>query len=62
MYHELWEIYSAEELWSKLGDIPTDSDDKIEENFFHFDVGTHREEIWHWFEDTYDISIVDTFF
>jgi len=62
MYHKLWEIYSAEELWDKLGDIPTNDDDEIEENFFHFDIGTHREEIWHWFEETYDISVGDTFF
>ncbi|WP_051516941.1 hypothetical protein [Herbaspirillum sp. RV1423] len=42
--------------WEKLGNIPVsegtvDVDaDTIEESFLQFPVGTHREEIWHWFE------------
>lgn len=40
------------------GDIPTTNDvsndetgsDCFEEPFLHFPIGTHREEIWHWFE------------
>lgn len=38
-------------LWEKLGDIPIDGDDCIEEPFEHFPVGTSRYEIWHWFEE-----------
>ena len=42
------------ELWIDLGNIPTafegDDVDKIEEEFLHFPIGTHRETIWHWFE------------
>ena len=41
-------------LWYDLGDVPTtyegDDVDCIELPFLHFPVGTHREEIWHWFE------------
>ena len=29
----------------------------IEEDFLDFRAGTHREEIWHWFEDTFDLSV-----
>lgn len=39
------------ELWDKLTDIPTDGLDGIEEDFLHFKVGTHREDVWHWFEE-----------
>lgn len=38
-------------LWLELGDIPVDDNDCIEEPFLHFEVGDHREEIWHWFEE-----------
>jgi hypothetical protein len=41
-------------LWKQLGDVPTvfegEDVDTIEEVFLHFPIGTHREEIWHWFE------------
>jgi len=40
-----------EQLWIELGDIPTDEDDNIEVPFLDFEVGTNREEIWHWFEE-----------
>jgi hypothetical protein len=46
-------------LWQKLRDIPTDDKDCIELPFQHFQVGTHREEIWHWFEDSFGIAVFD---
>lgn len=49
-------------LWDKLGNIPVNEDEEIEEPFEHFEVGTHREEIWSWFEWFFDISIGETFF
>ena len=54
-------IKSSEEymnfLWEKLGDIPTNEDDEIDEDFMDFKKGTHREEIWFWFEETYNVSV-----
>lgn len=47
----------AEKVWSKLEDIPIDKDEQIEIKFMDFEVGTHREDIWHWFEDYYDVSV-----
>jgi hypothetical protein len=44
-------------LWNELGNIPIDEDENIEEDFLHFEMGTHREEIWHWFEEEFDISV-----
>lgn len=47
----LTELYA---LWDRLGDVPTfpegEQVDCIEEPFLHFPAGTHREDIWHWFE------------
>lgn len=43
----LQELY---QLWDSLGDVPTDEDDAIEVKFLDFEKGTHREDIWRWFE------------
>jgi hypothetical protein len=40
-------------LWSDLGDIPVNEDDETEEKFLHFDIGTDKLDIWHWFDDEY---------
>ena len=32
-------------------------DDEIDEPFLHFEIGTDKFEIWHWFEDEFDISV-----
>lgn len=50
----LVELYKK---WDILGNIPVFHDGigdyaqgTIEEPFLHFPLGTHPEEIWHWFE------------
>lgn len=32
---------------------------KIEELWNEFPSGTNREEIWHWFEETFDVRVAD---
>jgi len=49
----------AKKLWLRLGDIPINEDEEIEQRFLHFGVGTHREEIWHWFEGKFDLSVAE---
>lgn len=40
-----------EELWAYFGDIPMNPEtEQIEGQFLEFPYGTHREEIWHWFD------------
>jgi len=51
--------YTVKDLWSKLGDIPIDEDECIEEDFLHFARGTDRYTIWHWFEDTFYTQVHD---
>ncbi len=54
----------AKKLWDQLGDIPVDEDDNLDEDFIIangsdtvFEKGTDKFEVWHWFEDTFDISV-----
>ena len=46
-------------LWDKLGNIPTDENGEIEEEFEHFDIGSDTTEIWSWFEWFFDIVLGD---
>lgn len=51
---------SIKMLWRDFGNVPMDpKTERIEEAWHGFKKGTHREEIWHWFEDTFDISVGD---
>ena len=49
----------ARKIWEMLGDVPTNEDGEIDESFLHFEIGTDKFEIWHWFEETFDISITE---
>lgn len=49
----------ARELWTRLGDVPVDDDGYIEIAFLQFPAGTDREDIWHWFESEFNLSVVE---
>lgn len=49
----------SKKLWAELGNIPINNDDEIEERFLHFDIGTPKEDIWHWFEDEFNLSVAE---
>lgn len=53
-------------LWSLLGSCPVDGDGRIQTVFIvpgsKFSAGTDREIIWSWFEQTYNVSVVDLMF
>ena len=45
-------------LWLEFGDIPMNPDTEcIEKEWNVFAAGTHRYEIWSWFEETYGVSV-----
>ena len=47
-----------ETLWCIFGDIPMDPvTEEIEDSFISFPAGTHREEIWHWFDERYSRGV-----
>lgn len=47
-------------LWSKFGDVPMNPETEcIEEEWNGFPVGTHREKIWLWFEEAFNVSVAE---
>lgn len=59
--------YVAKELWAELGDVPYDGEtESLDATWYiqnsqgvclYFPKGTCRYEIWHWFEDAFDVSV-----
>jgi hypothetical protein len=49
----------AKDLWADLGNVPVNDDEKetIDEDWLLFVKGTPRIEIWHWFEETFYVSV-----
>lgn len=46
------------DLWAEFGDIPMDPEtEQMEEEFLGFPAGTHREEIWHWFDERHSKGV-----
>lgn len=49
-----------EELWADFGDIPMDPDTEcMEEEFLGFPAGTHREDVWRWFDARYSKGVAN---
>lgn len=46
-------------FWEVLGDIPVNENEELEEPFLYFELGDHREEVWSWFEETFNIRVYD---
>ena len=42
-----------EYLWEEFGNVLIDDDECILDDFIGFECGTHREEVWHWFDERY---------
>lgn len=52
------DLLNPVELWKTLGDTPVNDDGDIEEAWHIFPVGTNREDIWQWFEEKFNLSVV----
>lgn len=54
-------IGRVKDLWESFGDVPINPETEcLEEpwgDIFH--KGMHREEVWHWFEEKFDVSVGD---
>ncbi|MCM1102024.1 MAG: hypothetical protein NC398_11640 [Acetatifactor muris] len=46
-----------EKLWRILGDIPVNDNDEIMERFIDFPAGTHKEDVWHWFDEKHSKGV-----
>ena len=50
----------VKELWADFGDVPMNPETGCIEDFWgRFIPGDHREEIWHWFEETFHVSVAE---
>lgn len=53
-------LNKARQIWDEFTDVPMDPETEcIESDWNQFPAGTHREEIWHWIEDTYHVSVAE---
>ncbi len=54
------QISQAKELWMKFREIQMNPEtEEIEEEWHSFPAGTFREDIWHWFEETFNVSVAE---
>lgn len=55
-----WKQTYVKDLWEDFGKVPMNPEtEEIEEPWKHFLPGTHREEIWQWFEEQFYISVAE---
>lgn len=55
-----WKQIYVHDLWEEFGEVLMNPDtEEIEEPWKHFLPGTHREYIWHWFEEQFDVSVAE---
>jgi hypothetical protein len=54
-----WALRQAEMLWKLFGEVPVNDDGITQLQFLEFPMGTDREEIWHWFEDVFGVSVAE---
>lgn len=55
---ELFVIDEVEALWDIFGNIPMNPETEcIEDSFLYFPAGTHREDIWEWFDERYEAGV-----
>lgn len=53
-------VKAARELWEELGDVPMDPETEcIEAEWHGFPAGTHREDIWHWFDEICPLGVAE---
>lgn len=59
--NDIYCLEVAKGYWDILGDIPVNEDDEIETDFTAlntiFNKGTDKFEIWHWFEEVFNLSV-----
>ncbi len=46
-----------ESMWDDLEDVPIDEDECLDVDWQGWNKGTHREEIWHWFDEQHSKGV-----
>ena len=51
-------LTNAIKIWERFEDVPMNPETEcIEVDWMMFPAGTHREDIWYWFEETFEVSV-----
>jgi len=58
-FDDRWVVKTAGELWAELGDVPVTENEELDAPFLDFEIGTDNTEVWHWFEEAFDLSVGD---
>lgn len=45
------------EMWEEFKDVPVNEKDEIERDFYQWQSGTDRFEIWHWFDENHSTGL-----
>lgn len=54
---------TLDKLWEELSDVPLDNTgEKIDRNFYFWEKGTLKEDIWHWFDERVQGGIGNRYF
>lgn len=67
-FFEQYNDSRLEKIWEDFGDVLIDYDNEdypdgiIEEDWFIFEAGTDRMEIWHWFDEHYSKGVYKLMF
>ena len=48
---------ALEKMWDELEDVPVDENECIDIDWHGWSKGTHREEIWHWFDERHSKGV-----
>ena len=44
-------LAELEKMWKEFSNISISSNDEIEEDYYWWEKGTYRFEVWHWFDE-----------
>ena len=56
IYHKYNDEF-LEAMWDELEDVPIDENECIDIDWRNCSIGTHREEIWHWFDENHSKGV-----
>ncbi len=57
---EFWKKTYVKDLWEEFEEVPMNAHtEEIEQPWKHFLTGTRREDISHWFEETFHIRVAE---
>ena len=59
-FHIIYSMDSIRRLWGEFGDVPMNPEtETLEEHWHCFPAGIFREKVWEWFEETFDLNVVE---